>query len=166
MPHGSYALSVATVGIDNKTSAPKKLAFEIAPPWYLSKWSVALYVLALFCTIFIIRWYNRRKYTRKQVALQKRLHREHAEQIMALEKEKLEKEIRQKQKELARTTLSVAKKNELILELKDMLALNKDAFFNKQRYRSLTKKLDTSINEDEDWKHFEINFKELHGDFF
>ncbi len=94
------------------------------------------------------------------------MHREQEEHLLALEKEKLEKEIKQKQKELARTTMSVAKKNELILELKDMLALNKDAFPNKQRYRSLTKKLVGSINEDEDWKHFEINFKELHGDFF
>ena len=46
------------------------------------------------------------------------------------------------------------------------MVLNKDAFSNKQRYRSLTKKLDSSINEDEDWKQFEVNFKELHNDFF
>ena len=62
--------------------------------------------------------------------------------------------------------MSVAKKNELILEFKDMLAVNKDVFPNKQRYHTMTKKLDGSINKDEDWKQFEINFKELHGDFF
>ena len=62
--------------------------------------------------------------------------------------------------------MSVAKKNELILELQDLMVLNKDAFQNKQRYRSLTKKLDGSINENEDWKNFEVNFKELHDDFF
>ena len=125
-----------------------------------------LYALAVVGTIFLIRWYNRRKFKRKQLDLQERLHREQEERLAALEKQGLEKEIKQKQKELARTTLSVAKKNELILELKDMLVLNKDAFSNKQRYSSLTRKLDTSINEDEDWKHFEVNFKELHGDFF
>jgi ligand-binding sensor domain-containing protein/DNA-binding CsgD family transcriptional regulator len=166
LPQGSYELSVATVGIDNKTSAPRKITFDIAPPWYLSPWSMVLYALALIGTVFLVRGYNRRKLKRKQYALEKRLHREQEERLATLEREKLEREIKQKQKELARTTLNVAKKNELILELKDMLALNKEALSNKQRYRSLTKKLDTAINGEEDWKHFEVNFKELHGDFF
>jgi len=166
LPYGAYTLQVSTVGIDNSTSDSKEIEFEIAPPWYLSKWSMMLYALAVVGTIFLIRWYNRRKFKRKQLDLQERLHREQEERLAAMEKQGLEKEIKQKQKELARTTLSVAKKNELILEIKDMLALNKDAFPNKQRYRSLTKKLDTSINEDADWKHFEVTFKELHGDFF
>ncbi|MGB6152827.1 MAG: Two component regulator three Y domain-containing protein [Pricia sp.] len=166
LPYGSYTLSVATVAIDNKVSTSRPIRFDIAPPWYLSLWSMAFYTLGLIGIIFLIRWYNRRKLRKKQAVLKMQLQREQAEHLAVLEKEKLEKEIRQKQKELARTTLSVAKKNELILELKDMLALNKDAFPNKQRYRSLTKKLDGSINEDEDWKHFEIHFKELHGDFF
>lgn len=166
LPYGSYQLTVATVGIDNRTSTPKKITFNIAPPWYLGTWSILLYFLVLVGTILLIRWYNRRKLRRKQLTLKKQLQREQQKHLAALEKEKLEKEIRQKQKELARTTMNVAKKNELILELKDMLSVNKDAFSNQQRYRSLTKKLDGSINEDEDWKQFEINFKELHGDFF
>lgn len=166
LSYGSYKFQVSTVGMDNNTSNPKIIEFEIAPPWYLSKWSMALYVLALIGTILLMRWYHRRKLKRKQFALKERLHSEQEERLAAVEKQGLEKEIKQKQKELARTTLSVAKKNELILELKDMLTMNKNAFSNKQRYRLLTKKLDTSINEDDDWKHFEINFKELHGDFF
>ena len=166
LPFGNYSLRVSTLGMDNSTSDPKEIEFEIEPPWYFSTWSMILYVLILIGIILLIRWYNRRKLKRKQFALKQRLHREQEERLAALEKQGLEKEIKQKQKELARTTLSVAKKNELILELKDMLAMNKNAFSNMQRYRSITKKLDTSINEDADWKHFEINFKELHGDFF
>ncbi len=166
LPYGNYTLSVSAVGMDNSTSGSKEIKFEIAPPWYLSTWSMVLYGLVLVSIILLVRGYNRRKLKNKQIALQERLYREHEERLAALDNQRLEKEIKQKQKELARTTLSVAKKNELILELKDMLTLNKNAFSNKQRYWSLTKKLDTSINEDEDWKYFEVNFKELHGDFF
>ncbi|AYN66410.1 Two component regulator three Y domain-containing protein [Euzebyella marina] len=166
LPHGLYELKVSTVSMDNKKSRPKILAFEIAPPWYLTKWSLLFYLLLLISTIFIVRWYNRRKLKRKHEALKVKLQHEQDERVAQLEKEKLEKEIKGKQNELARTTMSVAKKNELILELKDLMVLNKDAFSNKQRYRSLTKKLDSSINEDEDWKQFEVNFKELHNDFF
>ncbi|MGB7393132.1 MAG: Two component regulator three Y domain-containing protein [Pricia sp.] len=166
LPYGNYELAIATVGIDNQLSPTKMVLFDIAAPWYLSHWSMLLYLLVLIGTIFIVRWYNRRKLKRKQLALAEQLHRKHEERLASLEREKLEKEIKQKQRELTRSTMSVAKKNELILEFKDMLAMNKDAFPNKQRYHTMNKKLDGSINKDEDWKQFEINFKELHGDFF
>ncbi|MDT7829378.1 LuxR C-terminal-related transcriptional regulator [Pricia sp. S334] len=166
LPHGSYTLLVATLGRDNGTSPIKEIRFEIAPPWYLSWWSLLIYTGVLIATIFIVREYHRRKLRREQVALKRQMHREEQERSAAREKQKLEQEIMQKQKELARTTLNIAKKNELILELKDMLALNKKAFSNQRRYHSLQKKLEASLDGDADWKYFEINFKELHGDFF
>ncbi|MBT9189063.1 helix-turn-helix and ligand-binding sensor domain-containing protein [Zobellia russellii] len=166
LPHGDYTLNVHSVTMDNRMSSPKTIAFAIASPWYLSKLSMLGYVLILVLIVLGVRWYNRQKLRRKHEILKIRLQREQEERLAQLEKEKLEKEIKRKQTELARTTMSVAKKNELILELKDLMVLNKDAFPNKQRYRSLTKKLDGSINENEDWKNFEVNFKELHDDFF
>jgi len=54
----------------------------------------------------------------------------------------------------------------MILELKNMLVLHKDKFSNSQRYRSFIKKLNNSVKDTEDWKRFEVNFKELHEDFF
>ncbi|WP_245799987.1 helix-turn-helix and ligand-binding sensor domain-containing protein [Zobellia uliginosa] len=166
LPHGRYDLNVHTVSMDNRKSAPKTITFNIAPPWYLSNWSMLGYLMLVIAVILGVRGYNRQKLKRKHELLKIRLQREQDERLAQLEKEKLEKEIKRKQTELARTTMSVAKKNELILELKDLMVLNKDAFPNKQRYRSLTKKLDGSINENEDWKNFEVNFKELHDDFF
>lgn len=166
LPFGNYELSASTISIDNKRSGPKVIHFEIAPPWYLSRLSLALYALALLGVVFLIRWYNRRKLERKHNKLKEQLHREQEERLAQLEKEKLAKEIKLKQKELASTTMNVAKKNELILELKNLLLMNKEKFSNQQRYRSFMKKLNSSINDDEDWRHFEVNFKELHEDFF
>ncbi len=166
MPHGTYQIDISTVNIDGRKSDPLTIEFEIAPPWYLSKVSIGLYFLAVVGGILLVRAYNKRKLRRKHLKLEERLQREQEERLATMEKEKLEKEIRQKQKELARTTMNVARKNELILELKEMLLLHKNEFRDRQRYRSLTKKLDSSINEQEDWKHFEVNFKELHEDFF
>ncbi|MEP5914054.1 MAG: LuxR C-terminal-related transcriptional regulator, partial [Flavobacteriaceae bacterium] len=48
----------------------------------------------------------------------------------------------------------------------NMLVMNKEKFPSSQRYRSFMKKLDNSIHDTEDWKRFEVNFKELHNDFF
>lgn len=166
LPHGAYRFKITTVGQDNELSEPARFQFEIAPPWFLSRASIALYVLLGIASIFAIRLYNRRKLRRKQEELAKQMQQEQEEKIAALEKEKLAREIKLKQNELASTTLNIAKKNEMILEFKNMLVLNKDKFSNSQRYRSFIKKLNNSIQDTDDWKRFEVNFKELHEDFF
>ena len=166
LPHGMYHVSVSTVSIDGKTSLPQKFSFEISPPWYLSTMSKIVYVLSLFGIIYLVRAYNRRKLKRKQRRFVEKMDRKQEENLARLEKEKLAKEIRLKQKELTSTTLNIAKKNEVILELKNMVVMNKDKFPSSSRYGSFIKKLDKSVNDSEDWKRFEVNFKELHEDFF
>ncbi|MGI9549956.1 MAG: Two component regulator three Y domain-containing protein [Aurantibacter sp.] len=166
LPYGDYILNVSTVGIDNKKSEPLRVEFQIAPPWYLSTVSLIGYLLAVVGIIFLIRAYNRRKLRRKQKELKDRLMREQEDKLAQIEKEKLAKEIKLKQNELTISAMSVAEKNELLLELKNMLVMSKDQFSNQQRYRAFMKKLDNSIHGDEDWKRFEYNFNELHEDFF
>lgn len=166
LPHGEYSFKVSTAGMDNKISAPNVINFEISPPWYLSTISMIFYGICAVLVVIAVRAYNRRKFTRKQKELEEQMYKEQQERLATLEKEKLAKEIRLKQNELASTTLNIAKKNEMILELKNMLLMNKDKFSNSQRYRSFIKKLNNSIQDTEDWKRFEVNFKELHEDFF
>ena len=125
LPFGSYELQVSTINIDNEKSEPIFIRFNIAPPWYLSNMSVALYALAIIGIFFLIRWVNRQKLEKRHNKLKERLNKEKEDHLAQLEKEKLEKEIKSKQKELTSTTMNVAKKNELILELKNLLFMNK-----------------------------------------
>lgn len=166
LPYGHYKLKAYTMGMDSERSLPLQLEFEIKPPWYFSTLSFLLYGLIGLLLILIVRYYNRRKLERRHTLLKRKLERQQEEQLAQLENEKLAREIRMKQKELASTTMSMARKNELILELKNLLLMNKSKFDNQQRYRSFMKKLNSAISDDEDWRHFEINFKELHNDFF
>ena len=167
LPYGLYTLEVFTVSIDNKRSNPLVIQFEILPPWYLSTISKMLYGLLAIVVVLLVRKYNQLKLERKHNKLKEKLEREKEEQLASIEREKLAKEVKNKQKELAETTMNMAKKNELILELKSMLLVNKEKFSDQtKRYRTFMKKLDSSINDEEDWKVFELNFKELHEDFF
>ncbi len=166
LPHGDYSFEISTVGLGNKVSQPKTIRFEISPPWYLSKASIFLYVALAVGTVLLVRRYNRIKLKRRQLELEEQMEKEQQERLAKLEKEKLGREIKLKQNELANTTLNIAKKNEIILELKNLLLMNKDKFSNSQRYRSFMRKLNSSIKDTEDWKRFEMNFKELHEDFF
>ncbi len=166
LPHGEYQLHIHAIGINGKKSKPTTIRFEITPPWYLSFWCIVGYILTLTVLFLLYRKYNDRKIQRKQDELRKHLEREQHQRIAALEKERLVKEVKSKQKELASTTMNVAKKNQIILELKDMLLTNKDKFSHWHRYKFLLKKVDDSINITDDWKRFEFSFKELHEDFF
>jgi DNA-binding CsgD family transcriptional regulator len=94
------------------------------------------------------------------------MHKEHQKRLARLEKEKLAKEVKRKQNELTGSTMQIARKNELILELKGLLQMNREKFTNQQRYRAFMRKLNNTINDSQDWKRFEVNFNELHEDFF
>ncbi|QWX83846.1 Two component regulator three Y domain-containing protein [Cellulophaga sp. HaHaR_3_176] len=166
LPHGNYKVQVSTVSIDGETSEPINFSFEISPPWYLSSISKVIYVFVLIGIFFIIRFYNLRKLARKQKSFEEKMDRKQEEHLAFLEKEKLAKEIKSKQQELTSTALNIAKKNEVILELKNMMVMNKDKFTSSSRYGSFIKKIDKSVNDTEDWKKFEVNFKQLHEDFF
>ena len=166
LPFGKYTFQVYTVGMDNSLSEPNTLQFEVAPPWFLSWYSLLLYLALAIVAILLVRRFNRKKLVRKHRELQDQMEKQQQERLAKMEKEELAKEVRLKQNELASTTLNIAKKNEMILELKNMLLMNKDKFSNSQRYRAFIKKLNNSIEDTEDWKRFEVNFKELHDDFF
>lgn len=166
LPFGTYELRVYTVSIDGSRSEPLFREFSIGPPWYWSVSSRIAYVGLLILLVFGLRWYNRYKLEQKHRKLEQQLRIEQQRKLAEMEKEKLEREVRAKQKELASTTMNMAQKNELILELKNLLFMNKDKFGNQQRYRNFMKKLSSAVNSEEDWKRFEVNFKELHEDFF
>lgn len=166
LPYGDYDFKVSTAGMDHQLSTPNTFGFTISPPWYLSNWSLVLYGVLGILAVWFVRRYNRRKLERKHREMEERMEKQQQQRMAQLEKEELAKEIRLKQNELASTTLNIAKKNEMMLEIKNMLLVNKDKFPNSQRYRSFIKKLDGSIEDNEDWKRFEVNFKELHDDFF
>ncbi|MEM9866249.1 MAG: Two component regulator three Y domain-containing protein [Bacteroidota bacterium] len=166
LSHGDYQFTVSTVGIDNTVSKGDIFEFRIAPPWFLSNLSLALYFLILVVFVFFVRRYNRAKLDRKQRELEDQMQKQQDKRIAQMEKEELAKKVKLKQNELASTALNIARKNEMILELKNMMVLDQDKFPSSHRYRTFIKKLNNSIKDTEDWKRFEVSFKELHEDFF
>ncbi|MCY4253494.1 MAG: Two component regulator three Y domain-containing protein [Flavobacteriaceae bacterium] len=163
LPKGKYTLSITIVGINNKVSNPRMIEFKILPPWSLSNLMVILYILFGLVAFVLTHFIYQRKRKRK---LQLKVKKEQDEKQLEIEKEKLTREIRLKQNKLTESTFYIAKKNELIQDIKNMLVMNEDKFSNSIRYRSFIKKLNNSIHDTDDWKRFEMNFKELHGDFF
>ena len=72
-----------------------------------------------------------------------------------------------KSKELANTTFSIIKKNELLLEIRKMLMYQRRQTTSIQapKQTGIIRLLDKNISNEDDWKIFESNFEQAHEEF-
>lgn len=166
LPFGQYKLDVSAININGITSIPFSVHFSIKPPWYWTPLALTAYLIAFVLLGLSVRYVTKIKIKRKQRQVEVRMKQEQEETILALEKDKLAKEIKLKQNELTGTTLVIAKKNELLLELKEVILKSKETFKTNKGYSSIISKIEKSIDHSEEWNSFESHFKELHQDFF
>jgi len=67
---------------------------------------------------------------------------------------------------LANTAMTLVKKNETLLHLKDELLSNKNNFTNQYSFKKFIKQIDNSIEHVDGWELFEYNFNQVHEEFF
>ena len=88
---------------------------------------------------------------------------------MKLEKDKLETELMMKSKELASSTMSIIKKNDILVRIKEELAQQKEHLgsqYPKKYYDKIVHIIDESISSEDDWTIFQSNFDRIHENFF
>ncbi|WAC02770.1 triple tyrosine motif-containing protein [Lacinutrix neustonica] len=168
LPSGTYRFNVRGRIGGNITSNIATYEFEIQKPWYLSNTMVAIYIIVgVLLLLFTHNLYN--SYFRKQreVLLKKTKqeleHREleNAQQLMQFKNEKLQRDIENKNRELAISTMSLIKKNEFLNDIKKELNHAKtDANLN-----PVIKIIDKNINNTDDWKLFQEAFNNADKDF-
>lgn len=153
---GNYNIKIhAKIG--NKiTSNIISYNFKINRPWYLSNIAIIIYFIFLIgITFFIHKAYKR--YFKKQHE-HKQLESEQL--IIRIKNEKLNEAMDSKNRELAISTMSIIKKNEVLSsikkELKNTLISNNDI---------VIKLIDNNINNKKDWKFFEEAFNNVDKDF-
>lgn len=94
LPHGDYVFKVRALGVSGKWSDTLEYAFTIRPPWYLTFWAYALYVIAFFA--IVVGFNNIR--TRQLKARQQELEQTVAERTAEVVEQK--ELIEEKQKEI------------------------------------------------------------------
>lgn len=90
-------------------------------------------------------------------------------EIASLEKGKLEDFIRYKQQELTNSTHNIVEKNNLLIEIKDLLqSVYKEVNIDKRdaKLKRILHLIDGNINSETDWAIFENYFLEIHQHFF
>jgi len=78
-----------------------------------------------------------------------------------LERDKLDAEIHYKNKELTTHTLHLAKKNEILAELKDKVSQLQGGYDT----RAIINKINFDLKDEENWEHFTQYFEKVHTDF-
>lgn len=82
--------------------------------------------------------------------------------------EKLNAELSFRSQELANSTMSIIKKNEFLMNLKDTIKMQKDELgtrYPEKYFNQLNKKIDSNISSMDDWKVFEFHFEKAHEKF-
>ncbi|MEO0898654.1 MAG: triple tyrosine motif-containing protein [Bacteroidota bacterium] len=162
---GSYRLEVQESQFGQTTS----IEFYLPPPWYRSSLAFFVYFL-LFLALGVAVYYIHRLVVKRQerrTAIEKE--REFQRKIIQEKNEQLQKDIQNKSRELANSTMGLIRKNETLMELKqeldDLYTLAGKAM-PKGPYQRLLRRIDRSLSDEKDWQVFEMNFNQVHEEFF
>lgn len=124
--------------------------FTIARPWYYSNIALSFYLLSLLLIILITHKTYKRYYNNKF----KQEIMENEQAIMQITNEKLNQDIESKNRELAISTMSLIKKNEVLSTIKKELSKG-----NSSENKATLNLIDTNLNDEDDWSFFETAFK-------
>ncbi len=169
LPAGKYTFKVrARVGEDLSENIAS-YSFNINRPWYLSNGLIGLYLLGMMIvSIFVHRAY-RGYYQKRQERLIKRNERSMAlakaqneKEIIKIKNMQLEKDFKSKSNELAASTMSIIKKNELLYRVKDQLLASVE---DKENIKPIVNLIDKSLKQNDDWEMFKEAFDNADREF-
>jgi DNA-binding CsgD family transcriptional regulator/ligand-binding sensor domain-containing protein len=163
LPPGKYTFLIKAVDAKGFNSEAIQWTFFVKPPWYLTKFAQLFYSALIIGLIAYIRFYYRKRLQNQT----RRMKIEKERELIRLRNEKLEAEIKHKSKELANTTFSIIKKNELLLEIRRMLMFHRkqSSLGQTPKFTNIVKLLDKNISTEDDWNIFESNFEKAHEEF-
>ncbi|PWL38186.1 LuxR family transcriptional regulator [Flagellimonas aquimarina] len=162
LPPGDYTFNVRSKIGDRMSSNIASYSFKIARPWYISNLLLGLYLFcAILGSILIHNLYKRHYHKRQQKLIIKNKRdmelakAQNEKEIIKIKNEQLKEEFRSKSNELAASTLSIIKKNELLSKVKEQLVSNVE---DKSTVRPIINIIDKSLNQNDDWELFKEAF--------
>lgn len=176
LPHGEYLLKAQVLTKSGIRLSELSYSFEVEPPFYLSGAAKLIYallivLLAVGLYLYILRLIHvkKEKVRVEQEEIRQKEIEKREKQIFALQKEKLDSELVVKSKELAVSTMTIIKKNEILVTIKEEVINQKEALgsqYPNKYYDKLIRLLDENLSSEEDWAVFQTNFDRIHENFF
>ncbi len=176
LPKGDYSFMVRSLDERGMFTKPIILRFKIFPAWYESTSAYLLYALLIILAFLLSTLLFRRRFIRRQEKLRSQAENRAIEErqqsekeIIKLQNEKLQAEIQHKTMQLADSTMSIIKKNELLIEIRKEVDQQKKLMGNQfpsHIFTHIHSLISKNMTTNQDWKIFEELFDQAHQDFF
>jgi AraC family chitin signaling transcriptional activator len=171
LPPGDYVFKVRSRVSNASTDNFATYSFTISKPWYLTNFAKLVYALLLL-TLFIYvnrlykDYYNsqREKLIEENNLLLEIKELENEQQLMKIKNEQLAQEFDAKNKELAVSTMSLIKKDELLALIKEDLKKSTDDS-NNRSIKSVISTITKNISQEDTWNVFKEAFDTADKDF-
>ena len=168
LPFGNHLFEVrARIGneISRNTAT---FQFKIAKPWYISNLMIVIYVLAVLLFSFFMHMMYKQYYNKQRQKLMDRNTRamelaqvQNEKEIIKITNEQLKIENRSKSKELAVSTMSIIKKNELLTIIKEALKpISKE-----DAAKQVVTIIDDNLGKNDEWELFQEAFNNADSEF-
>jgi DNA-binding CsgD family transcriptional regulator len=179
---GDYTMKVKAKNIYGVESDVRTLNFTVNPPWYRHSLAYISYFLLFALTIHFISVvvktrYRKREYYKtieqRKIYLEKesKIRKEQYDlekQIEKLNRDKLQINLRAKNKELVNNSLQVVKKNKIlnaIVQKLKKMEIDSTNETTKAQFNVLKKSIIKEIKADNSWKDLEKHIKNVHFEF-
>ncbi len=166
---GTYTFSVRAKIGNSITENTEKYTFTILKPWYLTNTALVIYTILLLIMAYFINKAYQKYYYKQQEKLIEENNRlleikelETEQELMRIKNQQLEQDFENKNKELAASTMSLIKKNELLAMIKDDL---KNSESGSKSLKSVISTINKNINEEDTWNVFVDAFNNADKDF-
>ncbi|HAQ20292.1 MAG TPA: regulator [Prolixibacteraceae bacterium] len=164
IPVGDYTIKIKAVNNWGESSQEYSIKLVVLPPWYRSVLAYLCYVLTILAGLFVFRMRIISRTRQKE----SREREEKERELIQLRNEKLQADLSFRSSELASSTMSIIKKNEFLMNMKDMLRNQKEQLGSRypdKYYDTLIQKIDDNMSSQDEWKVFEANFERAHEQF-
>ncbi len=169
LPCGSYAMKIRSRIGASLSENTIVYNFTILRPWYWTHIAIIIYIILAFTMAYFINksyksYYqnqknkliddNNQKLELKEMEVQR--------QMLKIKNDQLEQDVSSKNRELAVSTMSLIKKNELLTNIKDDLKRTEDTSKN---IKTVITTINKNINEEDTWDLFKEAFNNADKDF-
>jgi hypothetical protein len=168
LPHGDFTFQVRAKVGNTLTENVESYSFYIEKPFLLSNVAILFYVLSGISFLLLYHSFNRRHFKNKQRKVLEKTQKElalkeleYTKQKITFKNKSLEQDIKNKNRELAISTMSLIKKNELLNNIKNELKKAE----NYSELKPVIQTIDSNLNNTDDWELFEKAFNNADKDF-
>jgi len=168
LPAGNNYTFYVNAKIGNEpTINTASYSFRIKSPWYLTNLAIIIYITLVIFILLIIDRIYKTYYRNQRKRLMEKQEKDFKLKSLASEKEliqakndQLKIDVASKSRELATSTMSIIKKNELLSSIKNELLEGTD-----KGVGNVIKILDKNLNNTDDWQVFKEAFNNADKDF-